>query len=175
MSDILNTRQTTRAMLLATVMALAAMPAQAVEVADDPFARPGLAAPLAAPQVSPLESLELTGISTIGGPTWVCLADRATQRTRWLAVGETTDGIAALEYDRQRDVVRVQSGSASRWISLRKATIVTMDLPRMDHGAIDWAHLRLNDREKARKAEDMVTEIMESSQRGRAAGKEVPR
>lgn len=149
-------------------VALLAVPGSAAEVArDDPFARLAAAAGAEAVAPSPLESLELAGVATVGGLTRVCLADRGTKRTRWLAVGERSEDLLVAEYDRQRDAVLVWAGADRRWIAMRKATIVTLSLPRGEHGAIDWAHLAMTDKEKSRDAEAMVTDILEIAQRRR--------
>lgn len=149
-------------------VALVVVPAGAAEgVVDDPFVRPGVVAPVAPESPSRLERFELAGVATVGGQTRVCLADRASKQTRWLAVGESSDDLLVAEFDRQRDAVLVRAGADGRWIAMRKASIVTLSLPRGEHGAIDWAHLAMTDQEKSRDAEAMVTDVLEFAQRGR--------
>ncbi|MBE2214494.1 MAG: hypothetical protein IAE82_11540 [Opitutaceae bacterium] len=136
-------------------------------VGDDPFRRPMPAALAGPTPPGALDAFELTGVASAGGLTRVCLTDRATRVSRWLVVGAATEGLVATEFDRARDAVRLQHGAESRWVGLRRAEIVAMALPTREHGAIDWAHLRLSDKEKAREAEAMVTDIMEVAQEGR--------
>jgi len=134
----------------------------------DPFARPAAPAPAAPAPTDPLANMELAGVSSLGGCVRVCLSDRVTRQSRWLVLGEPADGMLAVAYDRDRDAVRVSAGSSDRWIALRKAAIIELSLPRLEHGAIDWAHVRMSDTEKARDAEAMVTDIMEVAQLGRS-------
>jgi len=143
-------------------------PVGATGAGVDPFQRPTIEAPVAAVADTGLETLELTGVSTLGGQTRVCLTDRAAGRSRWIEIGAGEDGFLALAYDPARDAVHVQRGVADRWVPLRKATITALTLPRTEGGAIDWVHLRMSDREKAREAEAMVTDILEVAQLGRA-------
>lgn len=158
---------------LAGVSLVAAAIGRASGEPGNPFLRP--AGVVVAPAAARLDTFELTGLASAGTTTRFCVMDRATNRSQWLVLGEPCDGLIAVEFDRARDAVRLQLGDESRWVGMRTAVIAVMALPTRDHGAIDWAHLRMSDQAKAREAEAMVTDILEIAQEGRAGRLMSPR
>ena len=134
--------------------------------AENPFARP--APPAASPQpVDHGERAHLAGAMTLGGRTFVCIMDPVTKRARWLAVGTERDGIVALDYDAAARAVLLQSNGSARWVPLRTPTIAALTLHTTPGGGIDWEHFRLSEDQKARKAEVMVTDLLEQGYRAR--------
>ncbi len=96
---------------------------------DNPFARPGAAQAAPAATASPLDSLELRGVTTLGERTIVTLFDTATSRSTVVALDSTVNGLTVTDYQPGDDSVRVQSGGRERRVQIKKAQIVTMATP----------------------------------------------
>ena len=94
--------------LLAAIALAGPAVAQTPLVKDSPFGSPG--APAAA--AAPAEPYQLTGAIAGGDKTRVCILDAKAQRSRWIAVGATTDGIQVVSYDAaQKQAVISVAGS----------------------------------------------------------------
>jgi hypothetical protein len=96
---------------------------------DNPFARPGSAVvgPPSAP--SPLDTLEFTGVTTIGGMTVVTLRNTTDSKSVNVPLGSTVNGYTARDYRSDDGSVLVQSGGRERRVQFKKAQIVTMVAP----------------------------------------------
>jgi hypothetical protein len=66
------------------------------------------------------ETIEFTGLSTIGKKTDFVLYDKATKKSHWIAKGETKGGISLLNYDDKREQVVVKINGVEKTLSLRK-------------------------------------------------------
>ena len=140
---------------------------QVAAMEDDPFARPGAPAAVVPHAPGRFELLELTGVSSLGQAVHVCISERDTRRTRWLTIGSPAQGWLAAEYDPQLQAVRLEAAGVSGWVGMRQAVIATLTLPLRDDGSIDWAHFRKSDSQKAREAEEMMTDLLEVGQAAR--------
>lgn len=85
---------------------------------DSPFAPPAAVATAAAAN----EAYEFAGVSVIGPKTIVNIYEKAAKKGRWIAVGETSDGIAVARYDGAREEVVIRAGGSEKTLPLRKAT-----------------------------------------------------
>jgi hypothetical protein len=161
----------TFAMAMAVVASLAAG-VSAAEVspfaADEPVATP------VAARSDPLGGYEFVAVSRIVAVDHVCLFDVKAQRSRWLTLGSTSDGLRAEKLDDARSAVLVRSGEFSRWLVLRGARIVAMPVAHRDDRSIDWQHVKLADREKEVKAAMKHWELMEVSRQARTDGDSAP-
>jgi hypothetical protein len=119
-----------RATLPVVALALASVSSNGVLAQEDnPFARPGaaIAGPPAAP--SPLDTLEFTGVTTIGGMTVVTLRNTADAKSVNVPIGSTVNGYTARDYRSDDGSVLIQSGGRERRVQFKKAQIVTMVAP----------------------------------------------
>jgi hypothetical protein len=65
----------------------------------------------------------LAGSSVSGGVAVVCVVQSDTKRSRWIAVGETVDGIQVLSFDADHDRAVVIAHGARKTLTLRKAAV----------------------------------------------------
>lgn len=115
-----------RALALVCALGFAAS-AQAED--DNPFARPGASAGPAPSAPSPLDTLELRGVLTLGETTVITLFDTSSSRSTVATLGATVNGITVSDYQAGDDSVLVQSGGRERRVKIKKAQIVTMVAP----------------------------------------------
>jgi hypothetical protein len=82
-----------------------------------PFQPAGTAA---APSAASSESIEFTGVTTIGKRTDFTFKHKTSNKTSWIAKGETKDGITMLNYDAARDQAVVKIDGVQKVLTLRK-------------------------------------------------------
>lgn len=119
-----------RALSVAVMCALSAAESRTEETAlpkSSPFT-PVTTAPASA--ATPAENYELAAITTVGKKTTVNIYDKAAKKGRWIAIGETTDGIKVLNFDAARERVVIQiGGGPDKILSLRRTTAVPTSVP----------------------------------------------
>jgi len=87
---------------------------------DSPF----LPAAGSAPAVAAAGDIhELAGISSTGKITLVCIYDNQAQRSRWIAVNATVDGIKVLSFDAAREEATIKVGEQQKTLRMRKAAV----------------------------------------------------
>jgi hypothetical protein len=91
------------------------------------FQRPGTA-PVEAPP-SPLDRLELRGITTVGGSPVFSIFDPGSSRGYWVGVNENFAGVTVSEFNDRDESLTVRSGPHVRTLRLKEARIVAMDTP----------------------------------------------
>ncbi|MDP3073377.1 MAG: hypothetical protein Q8N18_24005 [Opitutaceae bacterium] len=67
------------------------------------------------------ETIEFAAVSTIGKRTDLVFKNKTTNKTSWIAKGETKDGISLVNYDKDREQAVVKFNGAEKVLSLRKA------------------------------------------------------
>lgn len=118
--------------LLKTALVLLLLPVAAAAQGRSPFLPPsgqGIG-----PE-GPAEAYELAGASVSSIGAQICLYDRAHKQSRWLPVGETSDGIEVLSYDPASDQAVVRFDGATHVLSLRKAAINSSGAPAVAYVA----------------------------------------
>lgn len=73
----------------------------------------------------PAETYELAGASQTDSGSRICLYDRVHHQSRWLPVGQNSDGIQVVSYDAANNEATVKFDGATHVLSLRKATITS--------------------------------------------------
>jgi hypothetical protein len=68
----------------------------------------------------------LAGSSVSGGVAQVCVVQSDTKRSRWIAVGETVDGIQVISFDADHDRAVVIAHGARKELTLRKAAVSSL-------------------------------------------------
>jgi len=96
---------------------------------DNPFARPVPAGAAPAPAASPLDTLELRGVMTLGDTTIITLFDTASSKSTVVQLGGTANGLTVSDFQSSDDSVLVQSAGRERRVKIRKAQIITMVAP----------------------------------------------
>jgi len=113
-----------RAFLAAALVAGAGLAAgQSSLVGVSPFLPAGSGP--AGSAARPADTFELAGVAATGSEVEVCIFERATKRSRWIAVGETQDGIKVLRYDGATDHATVTVEGAVKELYLRKASVAS--------------------------------------------------
>jgi len=86
----------------------------------------GIAASLSAQGIAPKDSpflpvpFQLTGVNLAADGTRVCIYAEKDQRSRWIAVGATADGIKAVSYDPEQHRAVIFVDGASRELALQR-------------------------------------------------------
>jgi hypothetical protein len=83
---------------------------------ESPFAPSSGARAVAVPD----ETIEFAGISSIGTKTDLIFYDKVAKKSRWIALGETMDGISAHAYDEQHEQAVVTINGTRKILPLRK-------------------------------------------------------
>ncbi|HUR56410.1 MAG TPA: hypothetical protein VM029_01785 [Opitutaceae bacterium] len=84
---------------------------------DTPFASANAAAVEA-----PAEAIEFAGVvSKVGKKTDLIFFDKSVKKFRWVPLGETVDGITALNYDERLDQAVVKLNGVQKTLTLRKS------------------------------------------------------
>lgn len=68
------------------------------------------------------ETIEFAGVSVVGTKTDLIFHDKASKKNRWVPLGETVEGITALNYDARREQAVVKIDGAQKVLALRKAS-----------------------------------------------------
>ncbi len=66
------------------------------------------------------ETIEFTGVSSIGQKTDFIFYDKTAKKSHWMAKGETKGGISLLNYDAQREQAVVKINGVEKTLNLRK-------------------------------------------------------
>ena len=66
------------------------------------------------------ETIEFTGVSTIGAKTDFVFYDKTAKKSHWIAKGETKGGISLLNYDDKREQAVVKINGVEKTLNLRK-------------------------------------------------------
>ncbi len=118
---------------LAVLFAIAGdLAAQNALPKESPFGRPSNA-PTAA--VAPDEQFEFAGVSLMGSRTDLILYDKAAKKSRWITLGETVEGVSALNYNSQREEAIVRIRGTEKTLPLRKPSPVRSAAPAMPANA----------------------------------------
>jgi hypothetical protein len=80
------------------------------------------------------DTYELAGVAISGSDVAVCIFERAKKQSRWISVGETTDGIKVLRYDEAKDHATVTIAGAVKELYLRKAAVSSALAPQPAQG-----------------------------------------
>jgi hypothetical protein len=75
-----------------------------------------------APAAAVSETVEFAGVSQIGTKTHLIFFDKTLRKSRWIALGETVEGITAVRYDARREQATVKLNGAEKILALRKGT-----------------------------------------------------
>jgi hypothetical protein len=67
------------------------------------------------------ETIEFAGVSVVGAKTDLIFHDKASKKNRWVPLGETVEGITALNYDARREQAVVKINGTEKVLALRKA------------------------------------------------------
>ncbi len=95
---------------------------RAAEEAPLPKESPFMPTAGGAVTVGASEAWEFAAVQTVEKKTSVYIYDRPSKKGRWIAVGDTADGIAVKSYDAARDLVAVRVGGVDKTLALRKAS-----------------------------------------------------
>ena len=66
------------------------------------------------------EALEFAGVSQMGTTTHLVFHDKQAKKNRWIALGDTVEGISALRYDPRLEQAVVRVNGTEKTLSLRK-------------------------------------------------------
>ncbi|MEY2881996.1 MAG: hypothetical protein RLZZ15_4376, partial [Verrucomicrobiota bacterium] len=69
---------------------------------------------------TPNETLEFVAVLGDGAKLTVNLFDKTAKRSRWIAVGDKTDGIEVVGYDQRLEQVTIKVGADQKTLDLRK-------------------------------------------------------
>jgi hypothetical protein len=109
--------------LAASVMVALPVSGNAAEasklVSVTPFVSQGSAAAPAASH----EAYEFAAVSIIGKKTLVNIYEKAAKKGRWIAEGDTVEGIAVVKFDPATDQVVARIHGVEKTLSLRKASV----------------------------------------------------
>lgn len=121
--------------LVFAILAVGAAPLAPAQTAlqDSPF-MPGPGS-VATPGTAPGETLQLSGITVVGKKTYVSIYDVEKKHSRWLAVGDTVDGVEVVSCDVRYDKAVVRVGKELKTLTLRPPSIVATGAPALATGA----------------------------------------
>jgi hypothetical protein len=103
--------------LLIVVSALAGL--GAAQTAVSPFMPPEAAN---AAMVSSGETIEFAGV-IVGRKTDLIFYDKTLKKSRWVSLGETSEGIQAIRYDAERGTAEVRINGVAKTLPLRKSNV----------------------------------------------------
>lgn len=93
----------------------------------------GVAGSVSAQSVAPKDSpflpapLQLTGVAVSSAGTRVCILVAKEQRSRWIAVGATVDGIRVASYDPKAQLAVISADGATRELRLQRGVAEGQD------------------------------------------------
>ncbi len=87
---------------------------------DSPFGQAGATAT----STSGPDSLEFSGVSTVGKRTMINLYDKQEKRSFWVEAGQTSGGVTVVKYDGDHDQVTVRRNGAEKILPLRPPSAV---------------------------------------------------
>ena len=86
---------------------------------SSPFLTPaGASAPAAAAN----ETIEFSGVSTMGQRTDLIFKNKTSNKSSWIAKGETKDGISVLNYDADKEQAVIKVNGIEKVLALRRVT-----------------------------------------------------
>lgn len=109
---------TPRLLTLLTLASALALPA-AAQSAVSPFMPPEAAN---AGAVSSGETIEFAGV-IVGRKTDLIFYDKTAKKSRWVSLGDTSDGIQAIRYDAERGTAEVRINGVAKTLTLRKSNV----------------------------------------------------
>ncbi|MBI5691627.1 MAG: hypothetical protein HZC55_16210 [Verrucomicrobia bacterium] len=74
----------------------------------------------AAPAAAASETIEFSGVTTVGRQTDLIFHDKTKKKSVWVGIGETKEGITVVSYDQQRAQAVVKINGAEKVMALRK-------------------------------------------------------
>ena len=86
-------------------------------IPDNPFKPRGVPG---GPTAIADEAVEFAGVSQMGKTTHLIFHDKSAKKNRWVAVGETVEGISAVRYDERLEQAVVKINGAEKTLPLRK-------------------------------------------------------
>lgn len=113
---------------LASALLLGGPAIVAQEDGGSVFDRPAPTAPGQPPNAGDLElnALQLSGVSTLGGQSMFNFVDARNNRSFWVPLKGTVNGISVVSWDPSTDTVVVDRAGRSRSIALKQAQIAAM-------------------------------------------------
>lgn len=76
----------------------------------------------AAPTAAASETLEFSGVSSIGKRTDLIFHDKAAKKSHWVGIGETKEGISVVSYDTRREQAVIKLNGVEKILTLRKVS-----------------------------------------------------
>jgi len=117
------------ATLTLAVMALTAGATAGRSQERSPFEPAGSAPAPTAAASSPLDRYEFRGVMTIGADTYVTLVDTSNSKSMTVALGETSEGIRASDFQPGDGSINLEASGQSKRLKLREAKIVALAVP----------------------------------------------
>lgn len=111
----MTTRAFLSALPLFAAVCAGSLSAQTALIKETPFVAAG--APAADVQA---ETIEFAGVSTVGKKTDLIFFDKSAKKHRWVPLGQTVEGISALNYDERLDQAVVKINGVQKTLPLRK-------------------------------------------------------
>lgn len=87
---------------------------------DSPFGQAGTPATM----TTALDSIDFSGVSTVGNRTMINLYDRPQKRSFWVEVGKPSGDLTVTNYDSAHDQITVKSKGAQKVLPLRPPSAV---------------------------------------------------
>lgn len=75
-----------------------------------------------AAMISSGETIEFAGV-IVGRKTDLIFYDKTAKKSRWVSLGETSEGIQAIRYDAERGTAEVRINGATKTLPLRKSNV----------------------------------------------------
>lgn len=110
----------TRTVCLAAIAVGSSFASAADAAKDSPFAQAGSASSAA----TTVDSIEFSGVSTVGKKTMINLYDKRDKRSFWVEAGTTVDGLTVVNYDNNHDQITVRANGAEKLLPLRPPSAV---------------------------------------------------
>ncbi len=79
------------------------------------------AAGASGPAAASNETIEFSGVSTMGQKTDLIFKNKTSNKSSWIAKGETKDGISVLNYDADKEQAVIKVNGIEKVLSLRRA------------------------------------------------------
>jgi len=95
---------------------------------NSPFAAAG-SGPTASTESQALATIEFTGVFVLGNKPSFSLRDTATNRSFWIDLGQTVEGVTATAYDAESHSVTITGRGGVRTLGLKEARIVNAPVP----------------------------------------------
>lgn len=136
--------------------------------ANSPFVKPSNGTAKVTPVADQPTDLKLSGISSIGGTTLVCITVVAEKRSHWIKVGESAARIHILSHDPQSGQVAIKYNGQTLNLELTKPTFDPAAIARYSRatsGPLPTATVALpvavTNKQKAAEARHLVSDLLE--------------